>query len=108
MPGHMLSAECPCGFTGGVNVGVTEPVFGPDSQLLVAAYDPEQGSLVSIDAKEAKKRNLTVFEDPYAYDPFKLVLEGDLSAAPEGDKTTFICPKCGKNTLRFYRFGFWD
>ena len=107
MPGYMLSAECPCGFSGGANVGVTGFGVGK-SKLLVAAYDPEKEALVSIDAEKAEERNLTTYDDPYAYDPIKLVVEGDMSAAPKGDAARYLCPLCGKETLRFYKCGFWD
>ena len=107
MPGHMLDANCPCGFTGMIKVGASGP-DGPDSKLLVAAYDPEKGQLISIDVEVAEQRNLTVYEDPYLFDPFKVDSEGNRIDVPKGNKATFKCPKCGKNTLRFHMFGHWD
>jgi hypothetical protein len=108
MPGHFLIAKCSCGFSGHVHVGVTEPSVSSEAALLVAAFDPNVKALVTLTEGEATERRLTVYPDPYYYDPFKLFLEGDLSEIPRGSNAVFRCPSCGKIGMRFYRCGFWD
>jgi hypothetical protein len=46
----MLSAQCPCGFTSGVNPGATF-----DGKLHVIAYDPETPGLLTVEEQEAKE-----------------------------------------------------
>ncbi len=101
MPGHMLLAQCSCGFSSGVNPGATF-----DGILHVIAYNPEAPGLLTVEEREAKEKGLHIIENPYLQywrrsmsDPEVQRLAGDAS---------FICPKCRQPCLRFAFMGFWD
>lgn len=109
MPGHILTYRCPCNFSGEVQVGVTGRWPGdPSAKTYVAAFDPGVERIVSIEDGEAAERELFVFPDPYLYDPFRWVLDGDFEAEPPQDSFAFMCPACRKGSLRFYLVGHWD
>ncbi len=97
MPGHMLAAECTCGFGGSVSPGVSER---RKMAHMVIAYDPVTGRLVTLPEKEAAKRGLPLFKDPFI----------NPSGGPPdlGESVAFQCPKCGNRELRFRLEGFWD
>ena len=97
MPGHMLSAECPCGFHGDVMPGVSAKL---GMSHMVAAYDSGNGRLVTVSEQDALKRGLQVFSNPF-------LNTGDV-APGGGDTPAFRCPKCGENSMQFIRNGFWD
>jgi len=87
----MLIAECPCGVSRILTVGVTR-FFDPESKRLVVAFDPIENDLISIDEVDAKSRNLAMYVDAY----------------PNVDGKVFKCPKCSNKTLKFYKCGNWD
>jgi hypothetical protein len=97
MPGHMLAAECPCGFGGSVLPGVSEIRWMAHK---VIAYDPDTGRLVTLPEKEAARRRLRVFDDPF-------LNPGGGPFGPE-ESAAVLCPKCGSRELRFRLEGFWD
>jgi hypothetical protein len=80
----------------------------PNSKTYVAAFDPEEERIVSLEISDAKDRELFVFPDPYLYNPFRWVLNGDQEAEPPQDSFAFMCPSCRKAGLRFYLAGHWD
>ncbi|MBK7015097.1 MAG: hypothetical protein IPH39_05830 [Sulfuritalea sp.] len=97
MPGHMLTAECPCGFRGDVMPGVSEKL---GMSHMVVAYDPGCGQLITMIEQEAVKRGLEIFSNPY------LTTRDEPLAV--GKASIFRCPKCGETRMRFIRNGFWD
>ena len=97
MPGHMLSAECPCGFHGDVMPGVSEKL---GMSHMVVAYDSGSDRLVTVSEQDAVKRGLQVFPNPY--------LNTRDVAPGSGDPPTCRCPKCGENRMQFTCNGFWD
>lgn len=97
MPGHMLAAECTCGFEGSVLPGVSER---RGMAHMVIAYDPGNGRLVTMPEDEAVKRGLPVFPDPF--------LNPGSGARRPPEAVAFQCPKCGNRELRFRLEGFWD
>jgi len=109
MPGHMLRYDCRCGFHGQVNVGVsgTSP-WNPESKEYVAAFDPGSNCIISAERSDAEHQRLFVFPDPYVYNPFRWILDGDESSAPPGEDARFMCPACRKGTLHFLLLGHWD
>lgn len=92
MPGHMLSARCPCGFSGFVNPGVTER-----GVLFVIAYTEDGSALTTVEEKEGLARGREIIRDPF------------LSAAMSlGEAPAYRCPKCEKVTMQFSLAGLWD
>lgn len=109
MPGHILMYQCPCGFEGEAHVGVSGlSPWDPESKTYVAAFDPEAEKIASLEKKVAEDRGLFVFPDPYLYNPFRWVLDGDEEAEPPQDSFAFMCPACRKAGLRFHLVGHWD
>ncbi len=97
MPGHMLAAECPCGFRGDVMPGVSEKL---GMSHMVVAYDPGSEQLVALIEQDAVKRGLPIFPDPCLIDGHE--------GLGSGKTSTFRCPKCGENRMQFVLSGFWD
>lgn len=97
MPGHMLTAECSCGFHGNVMPGVSER-FGMSH--MIVAYDPCIGQLVTMIEHDAVKRRLQMFPNPY--------LKTKNGTLDSGESSTFQCPKCSGCNLQFVLNGFWD
>ena len=97
MPGHMLTAECPCGFRGDVMPGVFEKL---GISHMVVAYDSDSGQLVTVIEQDALKLGLQTFSDPY--------LNTRDETPGVGEASIFRCPKCGETRMRFIRNGFWD
>ncbi len=97
MPGHMLAAECTCGFGGSVLPGVSE-LRG--MAHMVIAYDSDADRLVTLPEEEAARRGLAMFEDPF--------LNPGGGPPGLGESAAVLCPKCGSRKLRFRLEGFWD
>jgi hypothetical protein len=96
MPGHMLAVECPCGLGGSVSPGVSAR---RGMALMVIAYDPGTGRLMTTPEDEAVKRGLPIFPDPF-------LNPGGGPGCVESP--AFQCPRCGNRELRFSLEGFWD
>lgn len=92
MPGHIVHAECPCGYQDELGPGASDP-----ETVLVIAYDPAASRLVTVDQREAKRRRLRVVKDPFLRDPLSYRAARLLE-----------CPKCRKETLALSPRGFWD
>ena len=102
MPGHLMRAACACGFERELGPGASVV-----SGLYVIAYSADQRDLVTIELKEAKKKNLTVIEDP------KLKEEAEAenkiaSLWANGPWGPYHCPSCGHANLQLWHVGFWD
>ena len=100
MPGHMLSARCPCGFEQTVKPGSATP-----GQEYVIAYDPGSADLVTVDSLEAQANRLTVIRNPYLDHMRGSVYESGVQE--EVWEAAFGCPKCSETSMRFVLVGFW-
>jgi hypothetical protein len=83
MPGHMLPAECPCGFHGDVMPGVSAKL---GMSHIVVAYDSGSGHLVTVSEQDAVTYGLQLFPNQY--------LNTGNDAPVSGDTPTFRCSKC--------------
>ena len=110
MPGYILGADCPCGFDGVANVGVTDP---PTMRSLVPAYNPETESLITIVEGEACSPNVITYPGPYELagplaGPFVGYLDQNLAEFSKCRSIKFQCPRCGQLRLQFQIVGMWD
>ncbi len=103
MPGHMLRAECPCGFMSDVSPGSIWVRDHLESRVI--AYDPDKNDLVTLEGGEARKRKLRIYPDPYLR--FWMFPTTD-SVLAAGLDELFPCPSCDNETLRFRFGGWWD
>ena len=100
MPGHILNAVCPCGFSQAVHPG--SPVLSKES---VIAYDPTKPELVTIDSEEARAKRLVVIRNPYLGHMRRSMWEEDVQQQAQG--SAFRCPECEEVSMRFGFVGFW-
>ena len=101
MPGHILAAICPCGFSQEVWPGAHTL-----RQENVIAYAPEGPDLITIDSKKAEKLGLVTLPNPfleYVHRPM-----GDPEVQRLGHDPAFECPKCHETTMHFEFKEFWD
>jgi DNA-directed RNA polymerase subunit RPC12/RpoP len=92
MPGHIIRLRCPCGYRAEASPGASDP-----ETILVMAHDAAAKDIVTVDAREAKRRRLRTLKDPFLRDPLSYQA-----------KALLECPKCGKRTLAAFLGGFWD
>lgn len=106
MPGHMLIASCPCGFSGQGDVGAT---LSPEPTSYIPAYDPQKCSIITVSTSEAVERNLITYPPPYEEEASFNCNPSELSNRfPPLRYVLFTCPKCGNKTMRFRVFGMLD
>ena len=97
MPGHILSAKCPCGFEREVAPGATV------NALRVIAYTADGRDLVTIESEKAKTAGLTVIEDPWLK-----AQETSLYVSLDSSWGPYRCPQCAKDSLQLCPKGLWD
>ncbi len=105
MPGHILIAECPCGFSRSVQPGLALPREGKMESRIIA-YDAWERDLITVDEAEAKALGLECLPDPFIEYWTHSMYDPRVQAA--GSEPTFRCPKCDKETMRFGFLGHWD
>jgi hypothetical protein len=109
MPGKIIDAHCPCGFSGGGSPGFE---LGEDGSLVMAYAESSPDQEVSVGTRrnysgeplftlpetEAQRRGLTILPDP------------SLEREPRdrGPWHHYRCPLCAKNTMTLELVGFWD
>src|SRR5262249_4339822 len=97
MPGHILHAECACGFWRELTPGSSI------SNLYVIAYTADGEDLVTIESGEAERATLTALEDPW----LKAQNDDPLSPSFEASWGPYRCPRCGRERLQLSPWGFW-
>jgi C4-type Zn-finger protein len=94
MPGHLIEAECECGWKREeLRPGATWSE-AEGYVLRVMAY--ENGDLHTVDAKHAEAEKLEVLEDPF------------LNTKESMEDRAYRCPSCGRKNLKLLEVGLWD
>jgi hypothetical protein len=98
MPGHYISASCPCGYRGHASPGAR--LGGGARVMAYGANEKDEPDLVTVSASAAKRRKLEVIDDPAL---------GRDSTAPNysGPWPGYRCPACHANTMVLSKQGFW-
>lgn len=104
MPGHILIAQCPCGFQDWVKPGADGSIL--NSKVLVIAYDPKKPGLLTVEEQEAKDRDLRTIENPFL--KYWRHPMSDPEVQRLGQEPSFVCPKCRESKMHFSHVGFWD
>lgn len=105
MPGHILAAQCECGFFESVWPGAFVRRDGTVGAKTIA-YDPEKPGLITVETEEAEQRGLECLPNPFIefWDrPMADPEVQDLGAEP-----AFRCPQCRRRSMHFHFSGFWD
>lgn len=112
MPGHLLRANCPCGFDRELSPGATF------DGLYVMAYTEDGKDLKTFNDESAKQRGLAVLADPCLMNEKEeeRLLELDdadefsdrMQALMEQEHGPYRCPTCGEATLFISYIGSWD
>lgn len=101
MPGHIIHAECVCGFECELHPGATYDTGR------VIAYTADGTDLGTVDQDTAARERLVVLPDPYLLD-----LDGDdlerFFSVKDETHGPFRCPRCGNDSLLISFAGHWD
>lgn len=98
MPGHLIDADCPCGFARSLLPG----------HDMTMAYTEREDDIETFAGEEIGDRKLKQIPDPFLSDPQTLEeTEAHLTAKtiPQGP---YVCPKCRRATLHLHFNGHWD
>ncbi len=106
MPGHLISAECSCGYHTSLWPGSASML-----SLNVIAYSIDQSDLITIELSEAKKYHLKIVEDPALCDDYskrdiRLPLFRGLNS--NSGWGPYFCPSCKELKLKMQLEGHWD
>lgn len=94
MPGNIIYAECPCGYSEELSPGASIDDFTGEHKLFVMAYNSPKRELITIDCTEAESSELVIIEDPFAQWGFS--------------DEQYLCPACKNTSLTLQRCGLWD
>ena len=102
VPGHILIAQCECGFERELWPGATFET------LRVIAYTADGRDLITIESEEAKRRFLTVIENPRLKEIMEAEEKGQFGIPARGPWGPYGCPSCGQQSLQLEHRGNWD
>ena len=72
------------------------------------AYSADGRDLVTIENEDAKKKSLTVIEDPRLKEIAEADEKGSLGIRAGGPWGPYPCPSCEQPNLQLWHSGFWD
>jgi hypothetical protein len=96
MPGHILRAQCRCGFERELAPGGNERSLAAD----VIAYNADESDLVTEDETAVKLMGLRTIRDPF--------LSNHEPAHSLGPQGPYLCPGCKETSLMLHFSGNWD
>lgn len=102
MPGHIYSANCPCGYSKGLYPGFSR--FNGEVIGKEMAYIQDGNGLDTLMSKEVQAKGLRRLSNPELTGA--VVLSGE-----DGIETTygyFDCPKCKYQTMTLCKLGNWS
>jgi hypothetical protein len=103
LPGHILRAQCDCGFECELYPGANKDGVGR-----VIAYTNDGTDLRTFDQDAAARKQLIVLRDPFLLDPDEHDYFERLLSVKAQFHAPFRCPSCGKDSLLIRFAGHWD
>jgi hypothetical protein len=105
MPGHILSANCSCGFSRELEPGANET---KGFRTYVMAYSADTSDIETVDLEAAKHAGLKIIEDPLLADFDSDAPLEELIKPFDHPYGPYLCPQCRENSLYLRGGGFWD
>jgi hypothetical protein len=109
MPGHLVDASCPCGYS---REQLAPGCTNLDFRLRVIAYTKDGMDLETFDETVATNNELRILGNPFLSNSAPgdtvekfMYEEIEKKKIPHGPHQ---CPKCGRSTLTLRFGGWWD
>lgn len=99
MPGHMLEAECKCGFRRNLQPGCLLIV----RKSYEIAYTADYGDITTADTETIAAENMHVVENP-----FLTYSHSGVAGHQREVFGPYLCPNCKAKSLEIGFSGFWD
>jgi hypothetical protein len=93
---------CGCGFERKLTPGASV------EHLYVIAYSADRDDLITVTNDDAKRRSLTVIEDPRRKEISEAEAKGSVYIPAAGPWGPYSCPSCGQLSLQLWHGGWWD